>query len=135
MTAPMTPTDPVQQTTHVSAPLTMEEIQRAVLMGMGARHGGPGHATPDHPQPIQYMGPPMPTPENRQGTPLLSESLLQSLMASCTMSNTMRPAPQSIFRPQFMRTVLPVSSLGAAGAVPTSYSMQQQSLRDETTPP
>ena len=64
---------------------------------------------------MQYVGPPThyEPPERRLGGPLLSESLLQSLLTSCTLNNNMRPANANIFRPQYMRTLLPVSSLGA----------------------
>ena len=54
---------------------------------------------------------------------MLSESLLHSLLASCTLSNSVRPADVNIFRPQYMRTLLPVSSLGAYGATPSEHSL------------
>ena len=77
------------------------------------------------PEPIQYVGPltHFDTPEHRRGEPRLSESMLQSLMQSCNMSNNLRSAPPSIFRPHYMRTRLPVSSLGAYGAAPSGHTL------------
>ena len=104
---------------------TMADIQRAVQQGPWDQNAGPGFNTPLQPEPMQYVGPPTHNepPERRQGGPLLSESLLQSLLTSCTLSNNMRPASANIFRPQYMRTVFQVSSLGAQGASPSGHSL------------
>ena len=104
---------------------TIADIQRAVQQRPWTQNAGPGFTTPVQPEPMHYVGPPVNSepPERRQGGPLLSESLLHSLLASCTLSNSVRPADPNIFRPQYMRTLLPVSSLGAYGATPSEHTL------------
>ena len=110
----------------ISATLTMADIQRALYNGPQVGPAGPGFTTPLQPEPIQHVGLPTHTdypPEQRRGEPRLSDSMLQSLLRSCTMSNSMRRATPNIFRPHYMRNVLPVSSLGARGAAPSAHSL------------
>ena len=110
----------------LSATLTMADLQRALYNGPQMGPTGPGFTTPLQPEPMQYVGPPTNAdypPEQRRGAPRLSDSMLQSLLRSCIMSNSMRQAPPSDFRPHYMRNVLPVSSLGARGATPSAHSL------------
>ena len=78
---------------------------------------------------MQYVGPPTHAemPEHRIGAPRLSEITLRSLMNSCTLSNSMRPANANIFRPQYMRPLLPVSYWGAYGSTPSGHTLASTS--------
>ena len=131
-TAPHTPH--LAEGTQAVPTIEMSAIHRALghprwtgqQSGPAPRRIGPGFNTPLQPRPLHYSGPPAPSalsPEVRQGESMLSESHLQSLMTSCTMSNSMRPATSEMFRPQYMRATLPLSSLAAYGATPSPHTM------------
>ena len=109
---------------------TLADIQRAVrqcswnqmFLGVTA---GPGPSTPLHPELRQYANlPTLSEPlEQRQGEPLLSESLLRTLLTSCTLSNSMRPSDVNNSHPQCARTPYLDSSLGTDSTMPSDHSL------------
>ena len=59
------------------------------------------------------------TPEQRSGelrlTKHSSQDMLQSWTHGCTLSNNMRQANQNIVRPQYIRSMFPISSVSKHG--------------------
>ena len=84
VTAPATPVNPFGSTIGIAA------IHRA--LGMRAEGDATpvaGFSTPMVIQPMSYQGPPVPTrgPEHRDGAPLLTDEMLNTLFTSCHLSN------------------------------------------------
>ena len=107
---------------------TMADIQRSVRQSswsqifLGASTC-PGLGTTPHPELRQFANLPMRSDplEQRQGEPLLSESLLHTLLTSCTLSNSMHPADANNFNPQYARTPYLESSLGTDSTMPSGH--------------
>lgn len=100
--------------------LTMNDIQEALNTEPTVRCMGPGPTICLRPKPMQRVG--LSThddiPEQRCAKPRLNESMLQSPMQSCTLSNDMRQANPDIFRLQYMRSMLLVIPSGLYGSTP-----------------
>ena len=115
--------------------ISIADLQRALEMAQpgNQQRARMGYDTPIRPEPMTYFGRPPEQPvEERTGQPLLSESMLSSLRQASTVSNALRPAADSIFRPAFTRTALPLSSLAAPHAeVTNSLALPMAPLNDE----
>ena len=109
---------------------TMADIQRSVHQSswsqtfLGASTG-PGLGTTPHPELRQFANLPMRSDplEQRQGEPLLSESLLQTLLTSSTLSNSMRPVNANHFHPHYARAPYLDSSQGTDSTMPSGSSL------------
>ena len=70
------------------------------------------------------------TPEQRSGelhlSKHLSQDVLQSWTHECTLSNNMRQANQNIVRPQYIRSMSPISSMSKHWAAHSGHTILTQ---------